>query len=83
MTMAESLAPSHTSTDNAGHWLAQEVVVTRVVEHVKYTFIPHDLFSEPLHPSALHAAVANGMFSSEQLNSRDADPGYYLITYTV
>ena len=72
--LAEAAVPSHILTEAAGHWLTKKVVVTSVTEHVKYTFIPHDLLSEPLHSDALHTAVTNGMFSSEQLHSCDADP---------
>ena len=71
VAQTEAAAVSHTSTNGAGLWLAQKVVVTRVTEHVKYAFIPHDLLSELLHSSALQAAVTNCMCSSEQLHSRD------------
>ena len=66
--------PSHITSGSAGLWLAQKVMVTRVIEHVKYTLIPHDLLSEPLHSSALQTAVANASFSPEQLLSRSSDP---------
>ena len=64
-------APADNLGDNVGQWLSQKVVVTTVTEHVKYTFITHDL-SEPLHSSELQAAVNNSVFSSEQLLSPDA-----------
>ena len=62
--LAEAV-PSHILPEAAGHWLTKKVVVTRLTEHVKYTFIPFDLLSEPFQSTALHAAVTNGMFSSE------------------
>ena len=75
-TVSEAAIPSYISASSAGHWLAQKVVVTRVTEHVKYTFIPHNLLSEPLHSSALQTAVTNADFSSEQLLSLTIDPGH-------
>ena len=69
--------PSHITTGSAGLWLAQKVMVTRVTEHVKYTLIPHDLLSEPLHSSALQTAVANAAFSPEQLLTRNFEPGHH------
>ena len=71
LELTEAPAPSHISTDSAGLWLAQKVVVTRVTEHIKYAFIPYDLLSEPLHSSALQTAVTNSIFTSEQLLTRD------------
>ena len=75
-SQAETAALAHTSTVSTGHWLTQKVVVTRVTETVKCTFIPHDLPSQPLCSNALKT-VANSIFSSEQLLSREADSAHH------
>ena len=71
LELIETAVPANISADSVGHWLTQKVMVTRVTEHVKYTFIPYDLLSQQPHSSALQAAVSDGIFRPEQLLARD------------